>query len=254
MKKLILLFLINFLNLQCAKIIFDLDNVLLSHISITSLPIIFFRVGFWNSMHYVVQNGIRMPNKKIFEFADLVIGLEDSERLWFEEKVSGEYLYMQLKIAIKDKKYYSFFNNVSERTIIEGGLTFLLPKRLAQIVNIYPGSIKLINRCLKNNHEIYILSNWDNKSFTLVKKKCCKLFDLFPDENIYTSGTTGMCKPHKNIYQCVIKDNDPSEYYFIDDSDENLKTAKELGINTIKHSNLEATTLKLIQAGLLRPQ
>jgi putative hydrolase of the HAD superfamily len=55
-------------------------------------------------------------------------------------------------------------------------------------------------------------------------------------DKIYESYKMGMRKPESRIYEHIIKDLDliPNETVFLDDLGMNLKTAKQLGINTIK--------------------
>ena len=55
-------------------------------------------------------------------------------------------------------------------------------------------------------------------------------------DKIYESYKMGMRKPERRIYEHIIKDLDliPNETVFLDDLGMNLKTAKQLGINTIK--------------------
>ena len=55
-------------------------------------------------------------------------------------------------------------------------------------------------------------------------------------DKIYESYKIGMRKPEARIYEYIIKDLEinPKETIFLDDLGMNLKTARQLGINTIK--------------------
>jgi putative hydrolase of the HAD superfamily len=55
-------------------------------------------------------------------------------------------------------------------------------------------------------------------------------------DKIYESYKIGMRKPESKIYEYLIEDLGiiPKETVFLDDLGMNLKTAKQLGINTIK--------------------
>ena len=55
-------------------------------------------------------------------------------------------------------------------------------------------------------------------------------------DKIYESYKMGMRKPESRIYEHIIKDLGltPNETVFLDDLGMNLKTAKKIGINTIK--------------------
>ena len=58
-------------------------------------------------------------------------------------------------------------------------------------------------------------------------------------DKIYESYKIGMRKPEARIYEYIIKDLEinPKETIFLDDLGMNLKTARQLGINTIKVIN-----------------
>ena len=58
-------------------------------------------------------------------------------------------------------------------------------------------------------------------------------------DKIYESYKIGMRKPEARIYEYIIKDLEinPKETIFLDDLGMNLKTARQLGINTIKVVN-----------------
>jgi putative hydrolase of the HAD superfamily len=54
-------------------------------------------------------------------------------------------------------------------------------------------------------------------------------------EKAYYSYEIGLRKPTKEIFKYILEDSnlDPDETLFIDDSNQNIKTAKELGLNCI---------------------
>ncbi len=89
---------------------------------------------------------------------------------------------------------------------------------------------------LKKTYRIVMLSNINPLSF----KVCNEMFNN-GDKNIYDyfdklylSYKMKMCKPNKNIFLQLLKEEDAngSECLFLDDSPINVNTAKEVGINS----------------------
>ncbi len=71
---------------------------------------------------------------------------------------------------------------------------------------------------------------------------------LYPDlfnvvEEQYFSWETGNVKPNPEAYSQIIEKHDflPSEYFYFDDSEENLASAQKLGINVHLYQNLQDT-------------
>lgn len=92
-----------------------------------------------------------------------------------------------------------------------------------------------------NDFNIYGLTNWSAETFPLAQKK----FDfLHWFEGIIVSGEEKLVKPGKEIYELLFDryNLSPPSSLFIDDSIANIKTAKELGMNTIHFT--EETDMK----------
>ena len=90
---------------------------------------------------------------------------------------------------------------------------------------------------LKSEYNIYLLSNtnaihYDVYINEIIKAGYSSFDDIF--HKAYFSHNVGMRKPHKDIYEYVLKEENllPEETLFIDDSIQNLKPAEELGIQT----------------------
>lgn len=90
---------------------------------------------------------------------------------------------------------------------------------------------------LKANYNLYVLSNtnpfiqsWaQSPGFTSSGRSLNDYFD-----KIYTSYEIGYIKPHREIFDFMIKDADlnPSETLFIDDGPKNIEMAEGLGFKT----------------------
>ncbi|MGH2623406.1 MAG: HAD family hydrolase [Sphingobacterium sp.] len=72
-------------------------------------------------------------------------------------------------------------------------------------------------------------------------------------EKTYYSHIEGLRKPDKEIFERVLNDNNllPEETLFIDDSPQHLKTAEELGINTVLCTQERPLELIIMDLNLL---
>lgn len=93
---------------------------------------------------------------------------------------------------------------------------------------------------LKKETKICALVN-EAPKWTELRVYFHKLHNLFT--NIYISAYIGLNKPDHEAYKAMlIKESvKPEEVIFIDDSDVNVKAAKELGINAIKFESFDQT-------------
>jgi len=108
----------------------------------------------------------------------------------------------------------------------------------AIIIDIPENHIRLLEQ-VRKNYKIYLLSNTNLIHYRVYTadlekrygyKNLSQLFD-----KVYLSHKVMMRKPDIEFYELVLDENDlkPQETVFIDDSEQNLPPARELGINTI---------------------
>lgn len=86
-------------------------------------------------------------------------------------------------------------------------------------------------------YKIYILSNLSKESYEYVSR-----YDLFGTvDGAVFSYEVGVCKPDKGIYEALIEKYNiiPDESVFIDDLENNIKTAEKLGIHGVQYKTLE---------------
>lgn len=95
---------------------------------------------------------------------------------------------------------------------------------------------------LKDKCKIAILSNL----MPFDKKRINDQYDLSKFDYVYLSFEVGTRKPNKDIYQYVLNDLNvlPENILFIDDDENNILTAKELGWNTCKAFGYELDVIK----------
>lgn len=88
--------------------------------------------------------------------------------------------------------------------------------------------LNLIKRLKNNNYNIYLLSNINPYTHEFVKRS--GLFDIV--DGYVLSYIEHQIKPYESIYKTLINryNLNPKESLFVDDKEENLKTANKLGI------------------------
>ncbi|MDR3647116.1 MAG: hypothetical protein P4L22_06255 [Candidatus Babeliales bacterium] len=228
-----------------AKIIFDLGEVLLHQRGIRSYSHIISIVGPLNIAKYYYNNkSLIAAYYRIFQFGDIVLK-QDCRNAWFAGQITNQELIAIISENIYKEEYSSFFKNKSERNLIATGIYLLLPENILKITNLDQEGFKIVKKCAELGHELFILSNWDAVSIELIKNKFPELFNLFKPENVIISGHHKKAKPDLQAFKIVIKDNNPSDYYFIDDLQENIDAANSLGINGILHKDWKST-MKLL--------
>jgi len=102
-------------------------------------------------------------------------------------------------------------------------------------LNIIPNTLLALEQAKKNGFDLYCLSNMSPENYLYVKQKYV-FFDYF--HGIVVSGMENTVKPEKEIYQILLQrfSLNPGETLFIDDREENTRTAADLGISTITFS------------------
>jgi putative hydrolase of the HAD superfamily len=67
------------------------------------------------------------------------------------------------------------------------------------------------------------------------------------------SSSVKMIKPHKDIFMYTLDtiNKKPEEILFIDDTEENIETAKSLGIQSIVYTNNQSLLQDFAELGLL---
>lgn len=92
---------------------------------------------------------------------------------------------------------------------------------------------------LKKNFEIVFLTNFGD-GFSEFNKRW-KMEEIFDKDKIFVSADLGMIKPNEDIYLYVLGkiNKRPEEVIFIDDKQENIDTAKKLGMHGILFKSLK---------------
>ncbi len=118
-----------------------------------------------------------------------------------------------------------------------------------QVVREYPYSTKLVKDLKENGYQVYLLSNYSKKHFTLSKPTFT--FINYVDGGIISYEVKAI-KPEPKIYQTLIDQYDisPREAVFLDDLERNLEGAKPFGFHTIQVVDYEQTIAELRKLGV----
>lgn len=100
---------------------------------------------------------------------------------------------------------------------------------------VIPDTLCVIEQAKQNGFDLYCLSNMSPENYLYVKQKY-EFFNYF--RGIVVSGMENTVKPEKEIYQILLRrfSLNPRETLFIDDREENTRSAADLGICTITFS------------------
>lgn len=154
-----------------------------------------------------------------------------------------------------DKEY--FIGKLKADDLIKAlNKTFKCSKSIDEIkknwLKTYAGLIKAngevlkIIKELKKNYKVFLFSNSTEMSHE--HNRMTGIYDYF--HGIFLSHQVGHKKPEKGMYEKAIADLKlrPEEILFIDNSEENIKAAKQIGIKTILFSVVYDKVEKLKQA------
>ena len=112
------------------------------------------------------------------------------------------------------------------------------------------GTVDLLLPLQQAGFELHGLSNWSSEKFGAVRAKYA-FFQLFA--TILLSGDVKLIKPDPRIFQALLEriGRSAGECVFIDDSEENITTARSLGFETIRFESPDQLRRELQQRGLL---
>lgn len=133
---------------------------------------------------------------------------------------------------------------ISQAPHLEKEIQMLFSK-IVDIVEVYPFSYDWIQSLKEQGKKVYLLSNYSKVSFEhdISKFDFLKLVD-----GKVISYEVNHVKPELEIYEILLKkyNINPWEAVFLDDVEENLESAKVLGINTI-HVTSHAKALEALK-------
>lgn len=111
-----------------------------------------------------------------------------------------------------------------------------------KLVRPYDYSVKWIQSLKEKGYQVYLLSNYPEKLFTLHTEVGSFPFLEFVDGKV-VSGFVKMIKPNEDIYEYLLKQYDlkAEESVFIDDREDNVEGARHVGMQGIVFNSYEQT-------------
>lgn len=161
------------------------------------------------------------------------------------------------------KIHSHLFTSDSHRKLIGACAHFMFnPVELAEVTYVLKDGLNLMKKCYKKRdlqgnrkHKVYILSNWDALSFSYLMKNASIKKMLKYCDGILLSGDAGYIKPQPQIFLHLFEkfniNPEKERVVFIDDQEENIKTAQNLGIEAILYENGHAAKKALKSLKLL---
>lgn len=109
-----------------------------------------------------------------------------------------------------------------------------------KLVRPYDYSVKWIQSLKEKGYQVYLLSNYPEKLFTLHTEVGSFPFLDFVDGKV-VSGFVKMIKPNADIYEYLLKQYDlkAEESVFIDDREDNVEGARHVGMQGIVFQSYE---------------
>jgi len=203
---------------------------------------------------FYILSKYKIDKKKLIEcrsssFPPIII-------LWLKGEIKNNIIIHNLNELVNNyynNKRKSIRLKIEKNLILKLIKTVFSPKILSYCIDPIEKSISILEECYNNGNNMYILSNWDSKTFELIyhMDKNKNIFKYFDYNNIIISANVKKVKPCKNLYTYFInkfnleKDNT----IFIDNDLQNIETIKQLGF---KYIYLQKENFKQLKEDLVR--
>lgn len=232
-------------------IVLDLHGVVLTTNKKAALQ----TLGLKNILFYVWQQKVsphmlmKVLKERLYRLMDTIKPLENSsehfacddhgQRLpqhminFLDGSQSPEEILQELTTFIRGNP--KWFKSKAEQIIMLKLATLLFtPELLSKLHAIRPQALTFVKECIKNGYTVAILSNFEAKTFEIIKNQNSDFFDLFDPKNICISASAKGLKPHEKIYTFFDQFNVPYDAItFIDDQYENLIIPQKKGVNVV---------------------
>ena len=111
-------------------------------------------------------------------------------------------------------------------------------------------SVKIFREVKRTGLPVYALTNWSAESFPTAQKHFAFLHEF---DGVVVSGVEKVAKPDARLFHILLERYKiaPHAAVYIDDSSNNIVTAKSLGLNTIHFQNAEQLRRELAEFGVI---
>lgn len=231
-------------SLNALNLIFDLGNVLIETKYLQSV----LKIGPVKMVSYALtfQNPFAI-HKKLYLLLDQIEKSEPNAIVtrdhsgnklpslmgkWLAGTISPETL-----LEIIENNLYLLDNWIEQMMVRSLAHIIFNPTNFALTRYLVPEGIDFVMECKHAGHKLYILSNWDPISFTILQDMYPDFFNLF--DGIMISGDVHLLKPDPAIFKYFLQyyklNNKMKECLFIDDQPENVEAAQKVGIPAIQY-------------------
>ncbi|MCL5436633.1 MAG: HAD-IA family hydrolase [Candidatus Dependentiae bacterium] len=171
---------------------------------------------------------------------------------------SGKEIIKEMLEKIDSGKYDGCFNGSTEKRLVRRLVSLIFdPEIMTKHTHPLKNGLKFVRSCAADeNITLMILSNYGADAFEALynKREAYKLFRHFKPSNIVVSGLIGTMKPYPSMYRYLIDQHhlDPADCIYIDDQEENIEAAKNMGIKDsflVKDGNFAKVYAFLEQEG-----
>lgn len=171
------------------------------------------------------------------EFQDVVtykgIYLPATFCKWMKGQCTSEDFLQKALSFIDQLENNGYFKDKEHKQIVDSLLRISIVPEV-RINLVYPSNelISLVQDATKKGHKCYVLSNIDSELAKLLETTYSNIFQLF--SGAVVSCNVELLKPQQEIYEDLLNKYEliPQTCYFIDDQQENIETAKHLGMHT----------------------
>lgn len=156
----------------------------------------------------------------------------------FEKTVFGSHWWGELdRGAIEEEKVLKMLREDNKEHLEEFDLIW---SNRDKLVKPYDYAVGMIEALKAKGLKVYLLSNYPKELFTM-HMECGRFPFIDKVDGKVVSGFVQLVKPDREIYEYLLKKYDlkAEECVFIDDRQENVEAAKEIGINGIWFWNYE---------------
>jgi len=160
---------------------------------------------------------------------------------WMKGFISNKALLENIDKFIENLQKVHYFASEFEKNLIQQSIKIVLDDSEipTNIKPIHP-MIQLVTNLKHNSqHNLFVLSNYSKQASDKILKKHQKFFSLFDD--VLISANIGMIKPDKEIFDYFLHKHNvlPQDCIFIDDQEQNVQAAQNVGITSLQYSDTE---------------
>lgn len=135
----------------------------------------------------------------------------------------------------KDRNYQGSLNSLHKEMLLREGYNFLDHFELDENLLSYLKGVK-------SKYKLYIFTSGSVQNAPEIKPRLDEIFD-----KIFSAEEIGLAKNDPKAYEYIAKaiGLTPDEVLFTDDTEENIKVAKSIGMNTTLYKELEELRKKI---------